>query len=447
MDFRPLYLPVEIKTRELKAKTLIALFACARGFQVCLSQKDAFNAFSPQLQPGIVVGKSLNMVDARHFAQYRDHGHAVATMDEEMLIYISRADAVRYMSREAVTLSGLIFVPGDDAAELIAAIDPAAAARTRNVGLPRLDFLRPAFAAPSLPRVEELRARYGDFVLVNCNFNLNNAQMPYNRLMEVLRTGGYVRNPADKAFVDARINYEWRVLAAQNDLVAALAKRFPAVNFIVRPHPQENQTLYFERFTGAANILVSPPAESVDVWLRAAVAVIQHGCTTAIEAHELGAPTLNSALVVDARYDTFLPAALSDAAGDVDATALWLNAVLCNRSRRPHREILSNGRPYQYYIDRGAGETSSQRVADALAAWPTAQTHADAPGRLSLSAFAHMPYVAAPFDKNEFIALKFPDTPLAEIKALTEQFRAALPELPPVHIQSPARDVFVITPA
>lgn len=441
----PLYLPVEIKVREFKSKLLIALFACARGYSVCLAQKDAFNNVASRLCPGIVVGKSLNEVDARHFRQYRAYGHVVATMDEEILVYLSRQDLVRFLSREAIEMSGLIFAPGQDAIDILAAIDPDIAHRSRIVGLPRLDFLRPEFSLESQQRAEELRQAYGDFVLVNANFTLGNIHMPYERLLGILRDAGYIRTDKDEEFVLRRIEHDRRAMKAMIDLVAQLASRFPQISFIVRPHPQERPESYHAPLGNISNVIVSPPSEAVDTWLRGAVALLQNGCTTAVEAHELGTPILANAMVHDPVFDPYLPNALADIVTDPDGAAAWLDSILRDRPRRQQRDLLSDGHHYGHYVDRSSSKPSAERMVDALYAWAP-ELPATGEAHLDLDAYAQAPYVAEPFHKNEFIRAKFPDTKREDVEQMIDALRRALPALPPVRLANPARDVFVLRP-
>ncbi len=71
-----------------------------------------------------------------------------------------------------------------------------------------------------------------------------------------------------------------------------MAARFPDINFVLRPHPDENTTVYNNAFDGIHNLHVVG-AGSVHPWIKASLAVIHHDCTTGLEAVMAGKPTIS----------------------------------------------------------------------------------------------------------------------------------------------------------
>jgi surface carbohydrate biosynthesis protein len=82
-----IYLPIEVKVRELEGKVLLALAAAERGHTVILGEKkDTINmAKKGHLPPGIVHDKSLTPGEYKliNYKQLKEHGHLVTSQDEE----------------------------------------------------------------------------------------------------------------------------------------------------------------------------------------------------------------------------------------------------------------------------------------------------------------------------------------------------------------------------
>jgi hypothetical protein len=82
--FPYLYLPVEVKARELASKALIAKEAKSYGFTVLTGASWSLNAWIPYLPPGIALLKSSNAVDATNIINWVRSGSLTAVLDEEI---------------------------------------------------------------------------------------------------------------------------------------------------------------------------------------------------------------------------------------------------------------------------------------------------------------------------------------------------------------------------
>ena len=78
-----LYVPVEIKHRELYSKILLAAHAAPRGFNVVLGRKQELNALVTQMSPGVYYGLGTVKNFAPHFAELASGGHRIVVSDEE----------------------------------------------------------------------------------------------------------------------------------------------------------------------------------------------------------------------------------------------------------------------------------------------------------------------------------------------------------------------------
>ena len=111
----------------------------------------------------------------------------------------------------------------------------------------RRAFLRPAIhvstcCVPGLrelyrPDAEVLRARFGDFILINTNFARYNHYFGRDKTMGILKTRGLVRGEKDKVFFRGWIDFLGEVFHSFEDMLPRLANAFPTRNIVAAPSP------------------------------------------------------------------------------------------------------------------------------------------------------------------------------------------------------------------
>ena len=68
---KPLYLPIEIKKRELLPKMLLGLTALKKGFSVIIGDKIAVSHAIDFFGPGVYFYKSMNFNDTKHIKRVK----------------------------------------------------------------------------------------------------------------------------------------------------------------------------------------------------------------------------------------------------------------------------------------------------------------------------------------------------------------------------------------
>ncbi|MES1153026.1 MAG: hypothetical protein ABUL54_14080, partial [Dongia sp.] len=145
---RILYLPMEIASRELDSRLLIAAFALERGYEVVLGQKWLMERNLKAMPPGIYLSKTLTQRDAKFSARAGSLGYFVTAIDEEMPGLVVKSNELRWVSQAGVESSNLIFVAGNNNADAVRTRFPESAHKVQAVGNPRLDPLRPELPPP-----------------------------------------------------------------------------------------------------------------------------------------------------------------------------------------------------------------------------------------------------------------------------------------------------------
>src|SRR5215510_4285371 len=79
-----IYFPMEIASRELDSRLLLAAIAAARGFEVVLGQKWLIEDNIERMTPGIYCSKTLTVRDAKMLKRAKQAGYTVVAVDEEM---------------------------------------------------------------------------------------------------------------------------------------------------------------------------------------------------------------------------------------------------------------------------------------------------------------------------------------------------------------------------
>lgn len=318
-----LLIPVELQVRELEPKLLLACAAAMRGFTAMIGPRREMHFYLYAFPKSIYLSKSTTNASKNVFRYLGKLGSKVAVWDEEALVALPPRLYYRHrLSPKSIGFVSHLFAWGEQNAELWRHYPNLPEGIPIHVtGNPRGDLLRSELRDYYEEDVRALRGEYGDFVLVNSNFNLINA---YHEDMNLLMPGP---NPGDDLVLSRRSKslgldreyaggftaYKKAILKSFEELVPALAREFPDHTIVLRPHPAENQEIYHRLGKTSEGVRVINKGNVVP-WLLAAKALIHNGCTTGIEAYALGTPALAYRRSVQERFDNDfhqLPNALS----------------------------------------------------------------------------------------------------------------------------------------
>jgi surface carbohydrate biosynthesis protein len=242
-------------------------------------------------------------------------------------------------------------------------------------GAPRLDFYAPPWREASLNMPWLADAPPEPVVLINGNFSLANPlfRTPREAAAYKISRWGYEEQTVLRS-LEAERAAMLEMVALANRLAAAL----PDVTFVYRPHPFENPETYRELLDQRRNLHVVKRG-TVDGWILRSRAVIQRGCSTAIEAAAAGVPAFSPGWI---RAPVDFPA--------VDAVSLFSSTLdeltdgvrqavnggvsLPERLQHNLRQVLAD---WFFAVDGNAGE----RVAAAILRAAGSQTGAVSPAR------------------------------------------------------------------
>jgi surface carbohydrate biosynthesis protein len=305
-----LIIPVENQVRELDAKLLLAVVAAQRGFQSVIGFRREMHFNIHKFPKGIYLSKSITRASELMFGILHGLGHGIVAWDEEALVHLPPDIYYsRRLSPKAMTFVSHFFAWGEDNAELWRRYPQFPQNAEINVtGNPRNDLLRKEIRPYYTEDVKNIRDQFGDFFLINTNFNHINAFSPVQNLFQpVNREGetpkfGRAARGMPREYAEGFQKHKQAVFDGFLKMIPKLQSEFPGQTIVVRPHPTESQDKYLALAANFKHVKVTNEGNVVS-WLMATTALIHNGCTTGVESSVIGVPTFSYRPVMNDHFD------------------------------------------------------------------------------------------------------------------------------------------------
>lgn len=291
---RILYMPMEIASRELDSRLLIAALALERGYEVVLGQKWLIERNVESMPAGIYLSKTLTQRDARTMARVRDRGFLVAAIDEEVPGLVAKPNELRWVSDEAIDIADFVFVGGENNVDAYRTRFPRAAERIIPCLNPRWDLLKAEARGIYAQEAARIRQQYGRFILINTNLGFTNSEKGPADVMvaDQARTGKLdLSDPAVCHFVEEFLRMERDNFGAVKQLVQGILDQIPGISVVLRPHPSERIDTWVSAFNAHPRLTVIREGAPIP-WILASEALVHTNCTTGVEAIALDHPAL-----------------------------------------------------------------------------------------------------------------------------------------------------------
>ncbi|WP_406945509.1 surface carbohydrate biosynthesis protein [Halobacillus sp. SY10] len=314
-----LYLPVEVKARELHGKLLLAYHALLRGDSVILGEHSKVEEAARIYPTGIFLCKGYpSGYMKRVVVGAKQAGHVIVNLDEEGLIYTDESIYLKTrMNRKWVPYHDYVYCWGARQQRMIEEEYPALKGRCLITGNPRFDLLTSKYRRMYQKEADQLKKTYGPYIMVNTRFSL------YNTIKGKKENG---LTPQARYIRDLYSHFVC--------LIKRISQELPDKKIILRPHPSESKNSYKEDLKGYGNVLVKDEG-AVIPWIMGAEALIHNGCTTGIEGYLLGRPVYSYEPVTSPLYDVPLPRDVSVAIKDLEALVLLLKDKTVKKRNPP----------------------------------------------------------------------------------------------------------------
>jgi surface carbohydrate biosynthesis protein len=465
MTTRPtLIIPVENQVRELDPKLLLTCIAARRGYPCIIGSRRDVELDIDAYPRSVFLSKSMTIRSLLMFRITRKLGHEVVTWDEEALVHLPpdmyyprRLDprAMRYVSH--------LFAWGEDNAELWRRYPELPAGIPIHVtGNPRSDLLRPEIRRFYAEESDALRAKYGDFILVNTNFNHVNAFFPKLNLFQPVKKPGDVpkfgraARGMTREFAEALRDHKQAIFEAFQEMIPALDREFPTHRIVVRPHPTERHDVY-QQLAGRCERVTVTNEGNVIPWLMAAKALVHNGCTTGLEAYAVGLPAVSYRPRVDERIDDGfykLPNGLSHQCftlGEVQETLRKAFSGELDGADGAERKTL-----FEHCVAGLDGKMGSARIIDVVDQIDNGGPSPPAPGpgsrvertaiRFALKVVRRFrSYLPGDQNKPAFQRHRYPGSTLEDMQERVARWQAVLEDPEPLKTAQIADNIFRVT--
>lgn len=442
-----LLIPVENQVRELDPKLLLACIAARRGFSSILGARRDMEMRIDGFPQAIYLSKSMTVRSLLFFQAAVKYGHDIITWDEEALVHLPPDTYYsRRLHPRAIRYVRHLFAWGEENAELWRGYPHLPPGIPIHVtGNPRSDLLRRELHGYYAEDLARIRAGFGPYLLVNTNFNHVNAFGPdMNLFKPVKRPGqrprfGRAARGMSRAYAEGLRDHKLAVFRDFQEMIPRLEAAFPDFTIVVRPHPTESHDAY-RRIASACRRVRVTNAGNVVPWLLGATALVHNGCTTGVEAFELGVPALSYRATVNEVYDAGfyrLPNALSYNCFSFEELEDTLRRILEGRLGPPDGE--ERRRLLRRHLAAPDGPLACERIVTVLETIAAAQAASPRSGffqaterrltSLGLSALRNVKTILpGSHNRPEFQRHRYPGLPLPEVAQRLERFQSLLGE-------------------
>ncbi len=283
-----IYLHLEVLSRELDSKLLLATLAASRGHDVIVSDQEFIIKGLKRkfLSPGIFHTKSLSPSKKKILKHKKiiDTGCKITSIDEEggLVDYgYDKFAKLRY-SNKTLKQASAIFTWGPEDYKTLKKIYPSQSKKIYKTGSPRADLWQPFFFDYWENKDKEVLKK--PFLLVSSNFGGFLNIKPLNkRILDLKKMGFFDRDPKMLKRFNENESEKSKMIKYFAEAVNYIAKKNKRYNIVLRPHPAENTDSWKNLLNGIKNIKVIKD-DSISLWVKNSFAILHNGCTTAIEA-------------------------------------------------------------------------------------------------------------------------------------------------------------------
>lgn len=370
---RYLYLPIEVGSRELAAKCLIASVAAEQGYDVVLGFQHTLIHNASKLPPGVFLSKSSNNVFLKFVRGLGQAGHLVVAAEEESFGLRLQECPIIHNSKFLKGLCDLYLCIGDDEAAYLERRYGREFPKAVT-GNARADFLRPRLRAMYEHDVLDIKKQHGKFILVNTNFGLVNpiGHFDLKYFYELFVDVGTFDDDdprKNRKIFESYVSWEKANSQLVHELLAMLSIR-PEYSVVIRPHPMESPDYWAQHLKSLAAPNIKLALRSPHIpFMLASDLTVHPGCTTGMEALALDVPALS---LIGSELSPFNKAMVSNAVNVTAATAADALAIIENHwhggDRVRSQQLRLQAELDLYLADMSRDTLSAEKIVGALTA-------------------------------------------------------------------------------
>ena len=273
------YIIYEIENRDFVQRMLISLDLAKSGNRVFLVSKYFFYKNLNYFPVGMVLEKGITNDEEKNYSKILDRGYLLSVIDEEGARYYDNEPEflnIRISKKTSKKISHF-FCWGMRQKKKINHIIK------RNIivsGTPKYDLynLKKIFKDKL-----DIIKKIGPYILISSNFTYATwNDKDFKKKISSLKN---YQNKHSSYWDNYKKKYKFKKSVLKffiKDLIK-VSKKLKKMNFILRPHPNDNQTFWNKKFNNISNIKVNSDF-SIEPWIINCDALINNNCTTTLDA-------------------------------------------------------------------------------------------------------------------------------------------------------------------
>lgn len=290
------FLPVETEVRELDAKLVMASKIVNERTTCFIGQHNFLNSIAPMYQGGVYMGKNIFLENMNSnndiYDIYKKYNFSILWNHEEGAIYGGSRDQWDNELKELLHPSRLaeddkILCWGKYQKEYYDSQN--SHTPSKLVGGYRLDLGEKSDLRLLISQTN--RVTDSNYILIDTNCAWGNHFIPnqeeYMRFQEKAATSG--SDHLTKHNLVGLLSEDMIKVGYFCNLISYLMESNPHQKFVLRPHPTESIEFYQNVFHQFKNIKITKDYSATE-WINNCSALIQSGCTTALEAYFMQKP-------------------------------------------------------------------------------------------------------------------------------------------------------------
>ncbi len=287
---RNIYIPIEIKNRELFGHLLLADEALKKDYRVILGNKSLIYQ--------IILGKK----DKGGFLLYKGGGRSpalisglskkvdsIGILDQELGIAVRDLEDFfnRRYDPSVIDYVDSFYLLGEKFFDAAVEYSEIQKNKLYVTGWPRVDLWRNKSLWSE--EANHLKKKYGRYVLFSSDFGTNSLFEVEERAKRAIKW----THRKEKSFYEKEYEYNnvrYNEFLKMVDYLKQISSLDNTPHIIVRPHYSENFDAWHKALNGIKNITVINEG-SISAWLLASEGLLHSGCTTAFEAQLMNIKT------------------------------------------------------------------------------------------------------------------------------------------------------------
>jgi len=281
---KTIIITIEITSRELESKILLASFFANNNFRVYLTTTTSLHILYNKLSSCIFFHKST--YEKKIDEIKKNLGAKIVFLDEETGFAIPYSNMFSHCKNRFFP-----YITGDKyyavftlnkKYKYLLSDNCNSETKFYDTGWPRIDLWRKEFRNINFKKINEIKIKYKSFYLMISSFNVITEDILNDRRQL------YKNNPKQIAIEVDRFN------AFQNyvKLIKELSIKLTVEEkIVIRPHPSENIGIWKKIFKNMSNIIFIKD-EYTDAWLLSATSILQYASTLGVQAAVYGIPSV-----------------------------------------------------------------------------------------------------------------------------------------------------------